>query len=114
MPILNPESFIKPCPTNGQCGNLRKKALGIASPTDWSGRGQSYVAFGSEEVLASGKFDKVTFVCCTDSDCNLPISLAESIRLNDLIGLELPTIKDTLSKLKAMKERLKQNEGRTR
>ena len=61
---------------------------------NWTGRhGMSYFE-------AEG--NRFSFHCCTQ--CHLPINDSEAIRINDLLGFELPSIeslRDRLARLKA-------------
>lgn len=98
-----PSKYIMPCKTNGMC---RANELAESFPdnpnfpTDRVQLGQEvieFVPFGEPGYLEN----RVTFTCCTG--CHLPFNNKEAVRVNDLIGLELPStesIKERLAKLR--------------
>lgn len=101
--ITNPTTYIPACTTGGECHNPFPQWP--RSKGTWPGH---YVVFTNE----NGPNDYVPYSRCMG--CGLPKTQSEAIRLNGECGLELPSVSDTLAKLKAMKERLGRNEGQSR
>lgn len=111
MPIVKPIEYIKPCKTEGYCLYERVVRLGTANAEKFnhSSSGVNYVTFEEKEDQFSGP--RAEFKCC--SYCKQPINYSEAVRINEEIGFEVPTVKDTMARMKALRERLASNEGRT-
>lgn len=98
-----PSKYVMPCKSNGMC---RSNELAEQFPDD-PNFPPNRVALGVEviEFKPFGSPDywenRVTFKCCTG--CHLPFNNKEAVRLNEEIGLELPStqsIKERLAKLR--------------
>ena len=114
MPIVDPKEYIKPCKNSGNCRYIRLLKVGVENAMKHKDLppGINFVVFDVEDINDFDPATRVKFKCC--NSCGQPINHTEAIRLNGDIGFETKTVSESLAGLKALKERLKSNEGRTR